>query len=183
MSGILSADTIDVTNISSGDSTGVTINDNLLITGTLKAEGSTFLNIEDNTNISGILQVDEIVGNDSSAVQINNIDVVSISSSTSTAIQVNDAVNISGALSVDTLDTNQISSGDSTAIQINDAVNINGQLLINNNAFVLPSLDTTARDALTAINGMLIYNTSTSRIEAYENDAWVPLRADTTDIA
>ena len=54
--------------------------------------------------------------------------------------------------------------------------------VINNNAFVLPSLTTTVRDSLSAINGMLIYNTTTNRIEAYENGAWVPLRADTTDI-
>ena len=44
---------VSLTNISSSDSTGVTINDNLLITGVIKAEGSTSIQIEDGLNISG----------------------------------------------------------------------------------------------------------------------------------
>jgi len=44
---------VNLTNISSLDSTGVTINDNLLITGVIKAEGSSSIQIEDGLNISG----------------------------------------------------------------------------------------------------------------------------------
>lgn len=40
-------------------------------------------------------------------------------------------------------------------------------------ALILPRMTTTQRDALTAVNGMLIYNTTTNVLEAYENGAWV----------
>jgi hypothetical protein len=56
------------------------------------------------------------------------INVNSISSSDSSAIQINDGVNISGTLSANTIDTNTISSGDSTAVTFSDNVNINGTL-------------------------------------------------------
>lgn len=36
----------------------------------------------------------------------------------------------------------------------------------------LPSLTTVQRDALTAVNGMHIYNSTTSQIEVYDNGAW-----------
>lgn len=37
---------------------------------------------------------------------------------------------------------------------------------------LLPSLTTAQRDALTAANGMMIYNTTTGRFEKYENGGW-----------
>ncbi len=40
-------------------------------------------------------------------------------------------------------------------------------------AFLLPRMTTTQRDALTPLNGMVIYNTTTNVIEARENGAWV----------
>lgn len=36
----------------------------------------------------------------------------------------------------------------------------------------LPSLTTAQRNALTAVNGMHIYNSTTSRVEVYDNGAW-----------
>ena len=39
----------------------------------------------------------------------------------------------------------------------------------------LPTLTTTQRNALTAVNGMLIYNTTDSKIQAYAGGAWVDL--------
>ncbi len=73
-----------------------------------------------------------ISSDDSSAIKINEtLNVNTISSDDSSAIQITDGVNISGTLSADTIDTNIISSSDSTAIQINDAVNISGQLSVN----------------------------------------------------
>lgn len=37
----------------------------------------------------------------------------------------------------------------------------------------LPKLTTAQRNALTAVNGMIIYNSTTTQVESYENDAWV----------
>lgn len=42
-------------------------------------------------------------------------------------------------------------------------------------ALLLTRMTTTQRDALTAVNGMLIYNSTLNRIEAYENGSWVDL--------
>lgn len=42
-------------------------------------------------------------------------------------------------------------------------------------AVLFPRMTTTQRDALTAVDGMVIYNTSNTRLEARENGAWVDL--------
>ena len=42
-------------------------------------------------------------------------------------------------------------------------------------AIVIDSLTTTERDALTAVNGMVIYNSTTSRVEMYQGGAWIRL--------
>ena len=42
-------------------------------------------------------------------------------------------------------------------------------------AFLLPRMTTAERNALTAVNGMVIYNTTTTQLEAYENGSWVDL--------
>jgi hypothetical protein len=40
-------------------------------------------------------------------------------------------------------------------------------------AFIVPRMTTTERDALTAVNGMIIYNTTDNQFNFYENGAWV----------
>ena len=40
-------------------------------------------------------------------------------------------------------------------------------------AFIVPRMTTVQRDALTAVNGMIIYNTTTNQFNFYENGAWV----------
>ena len=42
-------------------------------------------------------------------------------------------------------------------------------------ALLLPRLTTTQRDALTAVNGMVIYNTTTTTIQGYVAGAWANL--------
>lgn len=42
---------------------------------------------------------------------------------------------------------------------------------------LLGSMTTTQRNALTAANGMLVYNTTTNKFEGYENGSWVSLVA------
>jgi|TARA_R100000008_G_scaffold42854_1_gene24735 hypothetical protein len=37
------------------------------------------------------------------------------------------------------------------------------------------SLTTTERDALTAVNGMIIYNSSTNKFQGYEGGSWANL--------
>jgi hypothetical protein len=100
------------------------------------------------------IDVNEINSGDSSAIQIN--DAVNISgtlnaktivtndliSEDSSAINVLDGMNVSGTLSADVLDVNELSSNDSTAIQINDAVNISGATTINNTLAVTGDITT-----------------------------------------
>lgn len=40
-------------------------------------------------------------------------------------------------------------------------------------ALIVPRMTTAQRDALTAVNGMIIYNTTTNEFNFYENGAWV----------
>jgi hypothetical protein len=53
----------------------------------------------------------------------------------------------------------------------------NGFLVLEskNKGFVITRLTTSQRDALTAVEGMLIYNTTNTRIELYNVTAWIPL--------
>ncbi|MEK9697906.1 MAG: hypothetical protein VW270_19210 [Candidatus Poseidoniales archaeon] len=120
VSGTLSADTIDTNTISSTDSSGVFINDDLHVSGSITAEGSTAVVFKDRVSVN------EIIPDDSSAVRISNLDVSTISSSDSIAIQVTDGLNVSGTLSANTLDVDRIINGDSSAIEIDEALVVSG---------------------------------------------------------
>lgn len=100
--------------ISSDDSTGIKINDELRVT-TIASDDSSAVLINDALNVAGTLSVD-------------TIDTNSIGSNDSTAIQITDALNVSGTLSADTIDTNTISSTDSSAVTIADNLQVNGTL-------------------------------------------------------
>ena len=39
-------------------------------------------------------------------------------------------------------------------------------------SFSVPTLTTTQRDALSATNGMVVYNTSTNKFQGYEAGSW-----------
>jgi hypothetical protein len=60
-----------------------------------------------------------------------DIDVNSISSGDSSAIQINDAVNVSGTFHAATIVTNDLISEDSTAINVLDGLNVSGTLTAN----------------------------------------------------
>ena len=154
------------------DSTGVTLNSNetIKITGTSNittaVSGDTLTITGPNlssylTAVPKTIDVNEISSSDSSAIQINDAVNVSgtltantfvtndISSGDSTAVQINDGVNVSGTLTANTLVTNNISSSESSAIQINDAVNVSGSLTAN----------TLKTDSTATISGTLTANT------------------------
>jgi len=42
-------------------------------------------------------------------------------------------------------------------------------------SFTVPRLTTTQRDALTAVNGIIIYNSTTNKFQGYENGSWANL--------
>ncbi|MFB3922750.1 MAG: hypothetical protein ACE145_13580 [Terriglobia bacterium] len=45
----------------------------------------------------------------------------------------------------------------------------------NTGALIVPRMTTTQRDAMTAVNGMIIYNTTVNQMQGYINDAWAAL--------
>jgi hypothetical protein len=47
------------------------------------------------------------------------------------------------------------------------------ELSTTTGALLLTRMTTTQRDALTAVNGMIIYNITNNVIEGYENGSWV----------
>lgn len=101
---------------------------------TLVADDSTgtLISNADDFKIAGGDSVSTSISGNTLTIDLDEtITVDAISSTDSSAIQINDGLNVSGTLSADTIDTNAISSTDSSAIQINDAVNISGTLSVN----------------------------------------------------
>ena len=110
----------DFESLQSTDSTGVTVNDNLVINGTIIAENSGAVNIADGLNVAG-------------AISGDSLDVNEISSGDSTGIQVNDSINCSGTVSANALDTGRIFNSDSTAVNIEDGLELVGVANISGN--------------------------------------------------
>ena len=70
----------------------------------------------------------------------------------------------------------------SSEIDPSFVVNNNGTEMINANkngvtiaSLIVANVTTTERDALTAANGMIIYNTTDNKFQGYENGAWANL--------
>ena len=62
-----------------------------------------------------------------------------------------------------------------TSINAGDNVVINTNILDANAVLKVGSFTTAERDALTAVNGMIIYNSTTNKFQGYENGAWANL--------
>jgi len=54
-------------------------------------------------------------------------------------------------------------------------LHVTGNVKISGGELLLGNMDETTRDALTASNGMMIYNTTANKFQGYENGAWVNL--------
>ena len=100
----------------------ITVDKKLLV-----SSGVTFQS--DTVDINGgAIDGTTIGANSAAAGTFTNVVLNELSSADSSAIQINDGVNISGTLNAKTLVTNDISSEDSTTIQINDSLNVSGTL-------------------------------------------------------
>jgi len=73
------------------------------------------------------------------------------------------------ALSDAGLGATSITSTSALTLDTSDGTRVTG------GPFRLPSLTDTERDALTAVNGDMIYNTTSNKIEAYQNGGWIEL--------
>jgi hypothetical protein len=85
----------------------------------------------------------------------------------------------SNALTVGTVITDNLETSTSGTPTISSASNIvlnpTGSVVVQSGGFRLANMDTTARNALTASNGEMIYNTTVNKIQAYQNGAWINL--------
>ena len=130
--------------------------------GTLQVKGSSNIS----TNISGDILT--ITGPNLSSYLTavpKTIDVNEISSSDSSAIQINDGLNVSGTLTANTFVTNDISSSESTAIQINDSVNVLGTLTANTfviTNFVTNNISSSESTAIQVDDAMSVQGTLTA---------------------
>jgi len=130
------------------------------------------LNLSDTLNVKGGNSLSSSVAGDSLTIALNdNITVNQIGALDSSSVMVTSPLQASSTM------------------QIAGALSPNGGIGASSSEQItftgiprLPQISTATRDGLSAQNGMLIYNTDNSRIEAYENGSWIPLRADTADI-
>jgi hypothetical protein len=130
---VLGALTVQGTTLSSGDSSKITLAENVDITGNLVV-GGTF-------DLSGL------------------------------------AV---GTLDVDNLNFNDNTISSDSNADINLSAGGTGNIVAQS-PFIAATFTTTQRNSLTAVNGMMIYNSTTNQLEGRENGAWVSLRGDTAD--
>jgi cytoskeletal protein CcmA (bactofilin family) len=117
----------------------ITVTGNETITGNVTVTGDE--TITGNVTVTGATDVDNIKldGNTISTTNTNGDLILNpngtgqvvlnqIKSDDSSAIQINDSLNVSGTLSVNSIDTNLLVSTDSSAIQITESVNVSGSI-------------------------------------------------------
>ena len=85
----------------------------------------------------------------------------------------------SNALTVGSVITDSLTTATTGTPTITSASNIvlnpTGAVVVQSGGLRLANMDTTARNALTASNGDMIYNTTVNKIQAYQNGAWINL--------
>ena len=113
----------------------------------LNPNGTGVIELMADTNVTGALDVTGALT--AGSFSSDSISVNNISSADSTAVQINDALNVSGTLTANTFITNNISSLESSAIQVNDGMNISG-------AFTADTLSVNTTSTNNAVN--ITYN-------------------------
>lgn len=97
-----------------------------------------------------------------------NADVSSDNLTNSTAVGANAVVAASNSLVLGGTGANAVKVGIGTTSP-QGALDVSS----TTGALIVPRMTTAQRDALTAVNGMIIYNTTTNQFNFYENGAWV----------
>jgi hypothetical protein len=122
----------------------------------------------------------------SKTLSVDTVELNSISSADSSAIQINDGLNVSGVLSANNIDTNTISSVDSSAVTINDNLDVGGSLFVN----TISSADSSAIQIVDAVNisgeltvagNFVVSNFITNRISS--NDSSSVIVNDNLDVS
>lgn len=122
------------------------------------SEPSTTLHVVGTTTITGALNISGALT--AGSFSPDTISVNNLSSADSTAIQINDAVNVSGTLTAKTFVTNELNSEDSTAIQVNDAMNVSGTLTAN--TLVTNNISSSESSAIQIDDGLNVQGTLTA---------------------
>jgi len=138
-----------------------------------KVSANNTLTIADDTSTTGSIDLDntlQVLGGNNITTSISggtltisgdkSIDVNEINSGDSSAIQINDALNVSGTLNAKTIVTNDLISEDSTAIQVLDDLGVSGNLSVTGDITTADSLqfDTAAAEAVAT--GKLYYSSA-----------------------
>ena len=92
---------------------------------------------------------------------------------------------VTGATSLTTTNIDNLNIQDNTISSDSNAdINLSAGgtgNIVAQSPFIAATFTTTQRNSLTAVNGMIIYNSTTNQLEGRENGAWVSLRGDTAD--
>ena len=169
---ITGATDITANSITSADSTGVTIADDLLLAGTLRAEDSATLSIDGAVAISGAVDSGAITssGNITSgasfiigSADINETDLEKLDGITNGTAAANKALVVDASKDIGTLGTvtasavvvETISSADSTSVFFNDGITLSGPIKADDSATINIDDAVDVEGAVTAAGGFV----------------------------